>query len=162
MPSPFPFLNMGKAAARGALEMAANDRVGVETLQNLQRGRRSVNFQGAELPTQLGRRIGETPSEFERVFIDEQIVPTLPKAWGPPPYMEMVIGNSGPYDGMNLLAVFDNETRWGLPSIWRNRLQAIGLNFVGQNAKINPFGTPAELFTIPEDPMLSGRRFLNE
>lgn len=139
MPSPYPFLNMGKAAVRNAILRAGRE--GPRELGSIPP--RAIPFRGRQhVPSQefLG---GEAVEDFSARLLDDQIRPAFVEKFGTSPDMQLTTMRFG--QELRSLLVIDSPG-------WKRRTESLGFPFLTGSG-----GT--DYFLIPEDPLLSARKF---
>ena len=154
MPSPYPFLELGKTAARGALTRILDRRVGAgvfdpsnEFLELPARGGMRAEKEGFENARLSPRSFLTSEGELAQRMVREQIQPAFSRVYGDFPPMEM--GKSVEFG--EVLGIFEPG--------WRERAEALGLVY----SKFQPLLSEGiEFYHVPDFPPTKGLRLLHE
>jgi len=160
MPSPYPFLNLGKAAARSAVRLS-RDRPSSPRLEEFPSTGQVFQGGGITVPGQPPPKFSFSDSERDRRFINDQIrIPLIERYGTAPPEMTLGKVRGGTADGE--LAIVVEEFEAGMLP-WFGPLSRLGLQFLTRitPTRARPMGGYA--FLMPEDPILgSGLKFGRE
>ena len=156
MPSPFPFLNLGRAAAKAAVLETRNRPVNSKDLAGLKPG--LARF---ERPGEPGRPFMASKEQMLNRFVTEQLEPafesTLTRLGLPakPPLIDWVEMGTGPDEGGIQFIIALGER----PDDTLRAARELGLIF---KSPISIFTNNDGLFSLPKDPIMRDRPFLHE
>jgi hypothetical protein len=162
MPSPYPFLNLGKAAARRAVKLSEN-KASRPRLEELPQLSQSFSGKGGLIIPGIDEspRFGLSDFERNRSFINDQIrIPLIERYGTAPPEMALGRVRGGQADGE--MAVIVEEFEEGMMP-WFGPLSRLGLQFLARITPTRARPTGGYAFLMPEDPILgSGLKFGRE
>ena len=152
MPSPYPFLNLGKSIANRVILGSRDSPVSPAELERLGGGLASRSLK-EDLSMITPPSFGESRQEFGRNFINEQIRPLFMEKYGDAPEMALLHAGISGRAPLAVLGVLGPRPEWSGP------MTRMGFSFLARTKYRDSF---VDLYMIPEDFLTGERGFLHE